>query len=324
MRRTSPGRVVAASFITGFALYLISTVAALYAFVRRCFFPPVPWAIFAGPVTRIPLWPDGAPGSQKRRGEPEIARDYWVRNVHDPSLTMFPPHRKRLSRTAIVIAPGGGHRELVFKAEGVDPADYLARLGITAFALKYRLAREEGSTYDLETEPAADIRRAIRLVRARAAEWGIDPGRVGVMGWSAGGELAAMAAYGPAAGDPSCSDPIERVSARPDFQIVIYPGSHGVPDVVPADAPPAFFLATNDDDEPARTISVLLGKYRQAGISVEVHLYARGRHAFNMGRRSGFRSIRTWAQRMADWLSDQGLLSEEARSASAPRDPLGL
>jgi acetyl esterase/lipase len=136
------------------------------------------------------------------------------------------------------------------------------------------------------------------------------------MGWSAGGELAAMVAYGAVAGDPASPDPIERVSARPSFQIVIYPGDHGVPDSVPPDAPPAFFLAANDDIGPARTITVLLDKYRQAGISAEVHLYAEGQHAFNMGRRSKLTSIRTWPQRMADWLSDRGLLS--GRTAASP------
>lgn len=262
----------------------------------------------AGASAVIPLWPGGAPGSEKRRGEPEVARDYWVRNIHDPSLTAFLPPPDRATGTAVVIVPGGGHRELVFDAEGVDPAQYLASLGVAAFALKYRLAREEGSTYVLEVQPAADIRRAVRLVRARAAEWGIDPARVGVMGWSAGGELAAMVAYRPVAGDPSSADPIERVSARPNFQIVIYPGSYGIPDVVPADAPPAFFLAANDDVGPARTISTLLEKYRQAGVPAEVHLYAEGQHAFNMGRRSKLVSIRTWPQRMTDWLTDRGLL----------------
>jgi acetyl esterase/lipase len=302
-RHRTGARVFAVSGVVVSALRALGARALRYCEARGV------WAWRdAGASTVIPLWPYGAPGSEKRRGEPEIAREYWVRNVHDPSLTAFFPPPGRASGTAIVIAPGGGHRELVFGPEGVDPARYLARLGVAAFVLKYRLAREEGSTYDLETEPAGDIRRAIRLVRARAAEWGVDPERVGVMGWSAGGELAAMVAYGPAAGDPSSSDPIERVSARPSFQIVIYPGSHGVPDVVPVDAPPAFFLAANDDVDPARTIGVLLDKYRQAGIGVEVHLYAEGQHAFNMGRGSRLTSIRNWPQRVADWLGDRKLL----------------
>jgi acetyl esterase/lipase len=257
----------------------------------------------------VPLWTDGAPGSEARRNEPEKAKDWWVRNVHNPSLTAFVPPRGKSNGTAIVIAPGGGHRELVFNAEGVEPARYLAGLGVTAFALKYRLSREDGSTYDLARDTGADIRRAVRLVRSRAAEWGVDPHRVGVMGWSAGGELAAIVAYGPAAGDPQAPDPIDRASARPDFQIVIYPGEYGIPDSVPADAPPAFFLAANDDTGPARNITTLLEKYRRAGIPAEVHLYAAGQHAFNMGNRSRLVSIKNWPQRMADWLTDRGLLA---------------
>lgn len=265
------------------------------------------------PARVIPLWDGGAPGSEARRNEPEVAKLWWVKNIHNPSLTVFLPAPGKATGTAVVIAPGGGHRELVFKAEGVDPARYLAGLGVAAFALKYRLAREEGSTYDLERDEGADIRRAVRLVRARAPEWGVDARRVGVMGWSAGGELAAMVAYGAAAGDPQAPDPVDRISARPNFQIVIYPGNYGIPDVVPADAPPAFFLAANDDTGPAETITKLLEKYRSAGIPVEVHLYAAGQHAFNMGYRSKLASIKNWPQRMADWLADRGLLAVEPR-----------
>jgi acetyl esterase/lipase len=266
----------------------------------------------ATPPSVIPLWSEGAPGSEARRHEPEEARDWWVKNVHDPSVTVFVPPPGRSNGTAVVIAPGGGHRELVFNAEGVEPARYLAALGVTAFALKYRLAHEEGSTYDLDRDAGADIRRAMRLVRSRAAEWGVDPHRVGVMGWSAGGELASMVAYGAVAGNPASPDPVERASARPDFQMVIYPGDHGIPETLPPDAPPAFFLAANDDAGPAGTITVLLEKYRRAGIPAEVHLYAEGHHAFNMGNRSNLVSIRGWPQRMADWLTDRGLLTRAA------------
>jgi acetyl esterase/lipase len=196
----------------------------------------------------------------------------------------------------------------VFHAEGVEPAQYLASLGVTAFALKYRLANEPGSTYTVEKDVAADIRRAMRLVRSRAAEWGLNPDRIGVMGWSAGGEVAALVSYRPVPGDATAADPIERVSAKPNFQIIIYPGSLGTPARLPADSPPAFFLCANDDESPARTISLMLEKYRAVGIPVEVHLYAEGHHGFNMGNRSDLVSIHGWPQRMADWLADRQLL----------------
>jgi acetyl esterase/lipase len=257
----------------------------------------------------IHLWPNGAPGSEARKDEPEQAKDWWVKNVHNPSLTVFTPAADApVTHTAIVVAPGGGHSELVFNPEGVEPAQYLAKLGVTAFALKYRLAREPGSTYTLERDTAADIRRAMRLVRTRASEWHVDPNRIGVMGFSAGGEVAAMVAYGAAAGDASAADAIDRASARPNFQIVIYPGSYGVPAAIPPDAPPAFFLAANDDTGPSGTILTLVERYRAAKVPVEVHLFAQGQHAFNMGNRSKLATIHDWPQRMADWLKDNGWL----------------
>jgi acetyl esterase/lipase len=256
----------------------------------------------------IRLWANGAPGSEARKNELEQAKDYWVKNIHDPSLTVFLPPAGKANGTAVIICPGGGHRELVFNAEGAEPGAYLASLGVTAFALKYRLFREPGSTYKLE-DAAADLRRALRLVRSRAKDWGLDPDRIGVMGWSAGAELAATVAYQPAAGNPQASDPVEQASARPDFQIIIYPGELGTPAVLPADAPPAFFLCANDDVMPSRTAVQMLEKYRAAGVPVELHLYTAGGHAFNMGQRSKLVSIRGWSQRLADWLQDRGLLT---------------
>ncbi len=146
----------------------------------------------------IPLWPGGAPGFEARRDEPEQARDWWVRHVNNPSVTVYLPVKGKANGTAVVIAPGGGFRELVFNAEGKQPAEYLRNLGVTAFALKYRLPKEAGSPYTLE-HVRADAYRAIRLVRSRAREWGIDPNRVGLLGFSAGGELASMVAYAPGA-----------------------------------------------------------------------------------------------------------------------------
>lgn len=264
--------------------------------------------LYAESPVVIPLWPNGAPGSEARKSEPESAKDYWVKNIHHPSLTVVLPAPGKANGTAVIIAPGGGHRELVFNAEGIEPAQYLANLGITAFALKYRLAGEPGSTYSIEKDAAADLRRAVRLVRSRAAEWGIKPDRIGIMGMSAGAELTTLVAYYPTAGDPRATDPVERISAHPDFHISIYPGPVGLPERIPADSPPAFFLCANDDDSHAKPVVRLVEQHRAMGVPVEVHLYAAGGHGFNMGQRSKFVSIRGWPQRLADWLQDQGLL----------------
>jgi acetyl esterase/lipase len=189
----------------------------------------------------------------------------------------------------------------------------LNNLGVTAFALKYWLARETNSPYTIDNA-REDAQRAMRFVRSHAKEWNIDTNRIGIMGFSAGGELTSLVAFGQTSGNPKAADAIDRESCRPNFLIEIYPGPLGVPDVVPTNAPPAFFLAANDDIEPAQTITTLLEKYRQAGVPAEVHLFARGSHAFNMGNRSKLASIHDWPQRLADWLGDSGYLN----SVSSP------
>jgi acetyl esterase/lipase len=125
---------------------------------------------FAQPPSheRLSLWPSGAPGSAARKSEPEQAKDYWVKNVHDPSVEVYLPPPDKATGAAVVVVPGGGHRLLVYNAEGREPAEFLANLGVAAFALKYRLAREEGSTYTIEGDAVADTYRALRLVRSRA------------------------------------------------------------------------------------------------------------------------------------------------------------
>ena len=257
----------------------------------------------------IPLWEKGAPGFESRRDEPEQHQDWWYKNIHNPSLTVFLPPAGKANGTAVIVAAGGGHRELVFNPEGVEPAQYLASLGVTAFALKYRLFREPGSKYTIDNT-AEDIRRAMRTVRARASEWQIDPKRIGVMGWSAGGEVAALVAYPPGNGDAKSPDAIERVSARPDFQILIYPGPLGIPEKIADDAPPLFLLGAADDENVANVMFDLTRKYHDAGAQIEAHIYAQGKHAFNMGQRSQYVSIRRWPQRLAEWMEDRGYLKD--------------
>jgi acetyl esterase/lipase len=266
-------------------------------------------ALGAGNPSQIPLWPNGAPGFENRRDEPERAQDYWVRNIHHPSITVFLPSKEKANGAAVLICPGGGHRELVFKAEGTEPAEYLNKLGVAAFVLKYRLARETNSPYSLQKHPGQDAQRALRLIRSRSAEWNVDTNRLGILGFSAGGEVASMVAYNPTQGDANASDPIDRLDCRPDFQIVIYPGPLGIPDKVPPNAPPAFFLVANDDKSHVEPVMRLVEKYREANRPVELHLFAKGGHGFNLGSRAKLESIKTWPQRMADWLADSGFLS---------------
>ena len=258
----------------------------------------------------IHLWPNGAPGFESRRDEPELAKDYWVRNIHNPSITVFPAPKGKANGAAVLIVPGGGHRELVFGAEGVEPAKYLNDLGITCFVLKHRLPRETNSPYSLQIHPRQDAQRAMRLIRSRAAEWNLDTNRIGALGFSAGGEVVALLVYSPAAGDTNSIDAIDRMNCRADFQISIYPGPLGVPTgEIPADAPPAFFLVANDDNSHVGPVIAQLEKYRAAKRPVEVHLYAKGGHGFNLGARSKLASIHSWPQRLTDWLNDNGILN---------------
>jgi acetyl esterase/lipase len=268
--------------------------------------PAASWAQTEPSV--IPLWTKGAPGFESRRNEPEQAKDYWVKNIHNPSLTVFLPPKDKINGAAVVICPGGGHRLLVYNAEGVDPAKFLNNLGVTVFVLKYRLGRDTLSPYKIEVHAREDGLRAMRLVRSRAAEFGIDPNRIGLMGFSAGGEVVDMVTFGPSNTNPNAPDPIDRQSARPDFVIQIYPGPLFIPDVVPSNAPPAFLLVANDDPCCSVPVMQLLQKYRDAKVPVEAHFFTQGQHGFNMGYRSKLKSINTWPQRLADWLSDNNIL----------------
>jgi|SRR5579864_7722677 len=202
--------------------------------------------------------------------------------------------KEKATRAAVVFCPGGGHRELVFKAEGAEPARYLYSIGVAAFALKYRLGREQCSPYSDEKHAREDGMRALRLVRSRAAGWNIDSSRIGMMEFSAGGEDVSMVAFSPSEGDPSAADPVDRCNSRADFLVMIYPRPLGIPDVIPANAPPVFLLVANDDRGAARTIAGLFQKFRDAGVPVEAHIFAWSGHAFNMGCRSKLESLKHW------------------------------
>jgi acetyl esterase/lipase len=268
----------------------------------------IPMAVMAQEAARvIPLWPNGAPGFESRKDIPEQAASYWVKNINNPSLTVFLPPREKANGAAVIICPGGGFRELVFGAEGVEPAKYFNDLGVAAFVLKYRLFRETNSVFTRES-PHEDGLRAMRLVRSRAAEWGLDTNRIGMVGYSAGGEVVSLTAFGATDGLTNAPDAIDRASARPDFIAEIYPGPLGIPAVLPTNVPPAFLLCADDDRFHSVVTTDLLEKYRQAKVPAELHLYAQGGHGFNQGQRSKLKSIHDWPQRLADWLADNHFL----------------
>ena len=258
----------------------------------------------------VHLWEGGAPGFESRKDEPEQLKDWWFKNIHNPSVTVFRPAPELANGCAVIVAPGGGLRELVFNPEGVDAATCLTKHGVTVFALKYRLPGEEGSPYTI-AHVRADERRAVRLVRARAAEFGIDPKRIGMLGFSAGGEVTLMTVDGDGQGDAKSADAIERVSCRPDFQMYVYPGGE-LPKSFAKDSPPAFLLCANDDEYGCDEFTIaLFNGLRTAQVPVELHMLARGKHAFNMGDRSEFLAVRNWPDRMAEWMKDSGYFANK-------------
>ena len=266
----------------------------------------------------IPLWADGAPGFEARRAEPEKVD--WrqepdivfpvVSNIHQPSLTPYPA-QGRPTGCAVIIAPGGGHMFLTSDREGYDLAEILAARGIAAFVLKYRLAHDRSapdgkSPYTIE-DAGADAARAIRLIRTRAAEWNVRPDRIGILGFSAGGEVALLAAAQHDAGHPAAPDPIERASSRPDFFAPIYPGGLQRADLVWSRerTPPAFLACAFDDRMPEQLANLLIA-LKKAGVNAELHIYNRGGHGF--GVRDRPLAISSWPARFVDWLGDRGML----------------
>jgi endo-1,4-beta-xylanase len=264
----------------------------------------------------ILLWPGGAPGSEGQLTPEVVTVTDGVRritNVHKPSIAVYLPAKATATGAGVVILPGGSHHHLAFDNEGHQVARWLSEHGIAAFVLKYRLARADNSPYKIEIHEMDDTRRALRLVRSRARAWNLDPSRVGMMGFSAGGELVARASAAFDAGKREARDPIERESARPAFQALIYPGGLKEDLAVPKDAPPAFLCAAYDDKGPSRGAVMLFQKLRDAGINAELHVYSRGGHGFGMKDRP--LPVTTWPVRVREWLAVEGFLAAQPVAA---------
>ena len=297
-----------------FSLGLTVTIVAQQAAAPAAAPPRPP----ANPHAAVPLWANGAPGSEGKTAPEVVTTDAdgerSVTTVNNPSIAPYlvrgPRGASATPVAAIIIAPGGGHYKLTMDDEGYDVAKYLSGHGVAAFVLKYRLAREQGSTYTVDGDEMHDIQRAIRMVKARAAEWGVDPARVGVMGFSAGGELAIKAATRYDDGNPSAADPFDRPSDKPAFQVLMYPGGL-TPEIeakVTKDTPPAFLLCGADDrDNIAQQLPELFIALKKAGVSAELHEYAGVGHGFGL-RLSQTGGLSHWPEMLLHWMDTRGLL----------------
>ena len=259
-------------------------------------------------ATRTALWENGVPGFEDRREIPERSAEWWTRSINDPAIWHFAPPEWDRSGTGVLIMPGGGHENLVTTTEGVAVARWFAERGVDAFVLYYRLFREEGAPWTVDSA-RQDAERAMRTIRASAGSTGIDPDRVGVMGFSAGGELARMTMLSPPVAPPGTPDAIDAGEARPDFGILVFPGPLKTEDeTVGSDAPPVLLSVAMDDECCADPTVELFLAYRAAGAPVELHAYQEGGHAYNMGEATDLVSLQNWPEQITEWMVDRGLL----------------
>ena len=267
----------------------------------------------AAETKEILLWPNGAPGSEGKPGDETVRiadnGEHVLSNIHKPSLTPYLPPADKATGCAVIVAPGGGHRELWSDHEGHNVARWLSERGIAGFVLKYRLARETNSTYTVEDHALADMQRALRLVRSRAAEWGIGTNRIGVMGFSAGGEVAFLSAQRFDPGAPDATDAVARQSSRPDFQALIYPGR--AQRIEPATNSPPVFLVCGYNDRPdiSEGLASVYLKFKQVKVPAELHIYAGTGHGFGL-RANNTQPAGKWIERFEEWLAASGFLKK--------------
>jgi endo-1,4-beta-xylanase len=264
----------------------------------------------ANQLPELFLWPSGAPGSEGKTNELVVITskngERSIYQVHKPSITPFLPAKSDAPATAVIVIPGGGHRVLAYDHEGDFVAKALSEHGIAAFVLKYRLARETNSTYSIMGHAVPDTQRAIRTIRARAQQWNVNPERIGVMGFSAGGELANLSSLHFDEGNSAASDPIERASSKPNFQALIYPGRSD--QIQPTTNSPPAFLACGfkDRQDISEGLAEVYLRFKAVKVPCELHIYSGAGHGF------GFRPNQTtpsnaWLARFEEWLADSKL-----------------
>ena len=282
---------------------------------------------FAATVPIIPLWPGTAPGETNSIGEEkdmtkptdgDIAGRPLIRlgNVSKPTITVYRPEKAKDTGAAVVVCPGGGYYILALDLEGTEVCEWLNSIGVTAVLLKYRVPRRAG----LEKHTAAlqDAQRAVGLVRARSGEFGIDPKRIGVLGFSAGGHLAASLSASAEQRTYPMVDEADKVSCRPDFSVLIYPAYLTLKEqndkinpetAVSSNTPPTFITMTQDDPVRVETALFYSVALKQAGVPFELHIYPKGGHGYGLRRTDN--PVTAWPERAFDWMRSRGLLKSK-------------
>jgi len=276
----------------------------------------------------VDVWPGKTPGDVGIKGEetsrihqsPLVGPTKLITNVTKPTLTIYRPPQAMNTGTAMIICPGGGYWDLYWELEGEEVAAWLNSVGMTGIILKYRCPRRPG---DIKGEPPLgpllDAQRAVSLIRSRAAEWGIDPNRIGMVGFSAGGHLALATATNFDKRTYEPLDAVDSVSCRPDFAVMCYSGYLKAKDKdeisagirIPANTPPVFLAHTSDDRESyggsiSEHSAFMYIALKRAGVPTELHIYATGDHDF--GVRQNERLPASWTQLCVKWLRSQELL----------------
>lgn len=279
------------------------------------------------------VWPAKVPGETGNIGPEKVTEQpkgdkpiHLVTNVTKPTLTLFRAPKDKDTGAAVVICPGGGYSVLAWDLEGTEVAEWLNSIGVTGIILKYRVPK--GPDQTPSAPPLQDAQRAMSLVRSKAGEWGIDPKRIGMLGFSAGGNLTALACthYDHRTYEPA--DDVDKVSCRPDFGVLVYPAwlveeSKDHPDQLKPEFPvndrtPQMFLVhAGDDGITAANSALMYLALKKAGVPAELHVYATGGHGF--GLRPSDKPCSTWPQRCEAWMRSQGLLKGEkpAKPATA-------
>ena len=283
-------------------------------------------ASLAATPTILNIWPGKPPGETKDL-PPEIdltkdtdkliagKRIIKLGNVSTPQIAVYKPEKSKDTGASVIICPGGGHHILAYDLEGTEVAEWLNTIGVTGIVLKYRVPfRDPEKRWGAAV---ADAQRTVSLVRSKAAEWNLDPKRIGICGFSAGGETAGLTSLFLEERQYTGADDVDKVSCKPDFAILIYPGGFDTKGQaqmresikVTKDTPPMFLIHAFDDPVTANNSLALAVELKKAGVPTELHIYDAGGHGYGL-RLVNTLPITTWPKRCEEWMQRRGLLKQ--------------